>query len=231
MADELNRLYVALTRAEDELYVTCVHRGERGVPTRFIPPQPGERGRRQQVETMPKPTQPDAGVVHLVQPVGPPPSAGRRFAYAEMRRGDFIHGILAQVPPGGWPEGRPPEAIAARCAGELGLTTPPEDAAERVRSFLALPETAAIFAAQEGRAVMVEQELTDAEGRLFRADRIMVDDAAVTVVDFKTGGNEHAEEYRKQVRGYMEIASTIFRGKKPRGLIAWVDMQAVEEVR
>jgi ATP-dependent exoDNAse (exonuclease V) beta subunit len=231
MADELNRLYVALTRAEDELYVTCVHRGERGVPTRFIPPHPPERGRRRQVETTPEPAQPGAGVVHLVQPSGPPPSTGRRFAYAEMRRGDFIHAMLAQVPPGGWPEGRPPDEIAARCAGELGFPAPPEDAAERIRSFLAIPEASAIFAPQKGRAVMVEQELTDAEGRLFRADRIMVDDATVTVVDFKTGSNDHAEEYRKQVRGYMEIASTIFRGKKPLGLIAWVDLQVVEEVR
>jgi ATP-dependent exoDNAse (exonuclease V) beta subunit len=226
-ADELNRLYVALTRAEDEMVIFGTYKGTPGVPTMFLPSAPVERGARRVPHPEPAGGETPAPIVHIAQEVQPPASPPREAGYAEMLRGDFLHGVLAGASGPGDP--RLP-ALAAETAAALGVGVPPEGALERVESFLTLPAVTELFAAREGRKMLVEQELVDREGRLHRADRIVVDPGLVTVVDFKTGGDEFEQDYRRQVRTYMRLASDLFPGRTVEGLIAYVDRRSVVSV-
>ena len=70
--------------------------------------------------------------------------------------------------------------------------------------------------------VLREQELCDAQGRLFRMDRIVVDPLVVTVIDFKTG-EEEPGDHERQLRGYMEILSPLYPGRAITGVAAYVD--------
>jgi ATP-dependent exoDNAse (exonuclease V) beta subunit len=76
--------------------------------------------------------------------------------------------------------------------------------------------------------VLTEQDVVDAEGRLFRMDRILVDPHEVTVLDYKTGGDSDA--YDAQVRNYMELLRQLYPGRPVRGILAFIDRNRVREV-
>jgi len=86
------------------------------------------------------------------------------------------------------------------------------------------PEVKRYFERREGRRILREQEMTNAAGALYRADRIVVDTGEVTVIDFKTGGDEHEAEYVVQVSEYMAMIRDIYPDKKVSGLLAYVDL-------
>jgi ATP-dependent exoDNAse (exonuclease V) beta subunit len=60
-------------------------------------------------------------------------------------------------------------------------------------------------------------------------DRVMIDKDLVTVVDFKTGG-ENAEKHTAQMKNYLAIISEVY-GKKTAGFLAYVDLGRVVEVK
>ena len=78
---------------------------------------------------------------------------------------------------------------------------------------------------KKGRIALREQELTKRDGALYRADRIVIDSKMVTVVDFKTGGDENESEYIVQVRNYMVMLKEIYPDKEVGGCIAYVDLK------
>jgi len=92
-------------------------------------------------------------------------------------------------------------------------------------AFLGSPGVAPLFAAAAGRQVLVEAEFIDKTGSLFRMDRVLVDKGAITVIDFKTGG-ENTEKYTAQLKNYLNIISEIY-GKTAKGQLAYVDLVKV----
>lgn len=95
-------------------------------------------------------------------------------------------------------------------------------------AFLGHPEVGAFFRPAEQRTILNENEFAQSDGRLFRMDRVIVDPAVVTVVDYKTGDEQ--EEYANQVRTYMNILHDIYPGRLVRGVLAYVDRDVVKEV-
>ena len=75
-----------------------------------------------------------------------------------------------------------------------------------------------------------EREIVSKEGQLFRMDRVLVERDTVTVVDFKTGGREMEEKYRKQVAGYLDLLRELFPDRTMRGVLAYIDRCLVVEV-
>lgn len=58
-----------------------------------------------------------------------------------------------------------------------------------------------LFDRKPGRRVYRETDFCDGTGRVFRMDRVVVDEDAVTVVDFKTGADAgRVEADRTQIR-------------------------------
>ncbi|MEI7481159.1 MAG: UvrD-helicase domain-containing protein [Elusimicrobiota bacterium] len=84
-----------------------------------------------------------------------------------------------------------------------------------------------LFASKPGRVILTEAEFIDKNGSLFRMDRVIIDKDAVTVVDFKTGG-ENTPKYAAQMKNYLAIISEVY-GKPAKGLIAYIDLLKIYE--
>ena len=233
--DRLNKLYVALTRAEEELYVISVKRDTAGQPSEFLPPE-GYEQRERPVKVRP-------GRARAATPAALLHQNGRRhreehpfkkISIAQTARGEFIHAVLeaitvleTDVPSQvrgaiGRAAARSRETLPTGLIGEAELSEGP------LVAFLNHPEVRPLFEAKTGRRVLNEQEFSDASGRLLRMDRVIVDRESVTVVDFKTG--DEADAYQDQVNDYMALLKHVFPGKTVRGALAYVDRLLVRHL-
>lgn len=234
LTDMLNALYVVLTRAEEELYVVGVSaKDEAKIPCSLLLPssiteddfarlenEPREKKDARRTDLLITPT------VHaLRRHVGP--VRDEKLGFDETRRGDAVHAVLAQMR---LVEGDPGASIEAALY-RAGI---PETAREDVRVLLEafLHESGIFehFRPIPGRRVLNEQEFSSRSGDLFRADRVVIDDDKVTVIDFKTGREHDEEQYRIQIRKYMQLACEVFDVQNVLGCIAYVDLKRLSYV-
>ena len=119
---------------------------------------------------------------------------------------------------------------SAQCAEPMPAPDSLAEVKKAMRESLDEPSLRECFIRREKRSVLLEQELTNRDGALYRADRIVVDPENVTVVDFKTGGDETESDYILQVRNYMAILKEIYPDKEAKGYIAYVDLKKTRSV-
>ncbi|WP_418440196.1 Dna2/Cas4 domain-containing protein, partial [Barnesiella intestinihominis] len=81
---------------------------------------------------------------------------------------------------------------------------------------LSEPEKQCWFKA--GNRILNEQEILHPKQGTYRPDRIVIDNAGATVIDYKFGAERSA--HRKQVAGYMSLLQEM--GYKTRGYIWYV---------
>ena len=229
--DSLNGLYVALTRAQREIYVIGVKRERDGYPFDLLPSagfQPsGEKG-----EAAPKPAAVErvAPLSHRTRTV-PVTVGGGRLGREERRRGELVHRILQLAGAGQAVDEASLSAAAARAAREAREDPDKLEAlAESLGNMIRGTALAEAFTAAPGRTFLIEQEFCDETGRLFRMDRVVVDPARVTVIDFKTGAEDPAA-HEAQLRTYMHILSSVYPHHAVEALIAYVDHAAIRELR
>ncbi|MBM3312134.1 MAG: hypothetical protein FJY80_11565, partial [Candidatus Aminicenantes bacterium] len=250
----LNLLYVGCTRAKAELYVLGVKGGgdypfdllEASLPDgggderrpgepvfRSDPRGPGPALREKEGAASLK-----AALLRRDGVFIPPPAARKSLPDDRVRRGEIAHRILSRVEAvaaEGWPS-----AVEAAVAS----LSPAEPEAElfaevgrTIASAAAGSPLGELFVGKPGRRVLREFDFCDAEGRVLRMDRVVVDPEAVTVVDYKTGGGldpgragEAGEEGRSQVRTYASILRDVFPGRKIRAILFHFDRRSLEEV-
>lgn len=240
--NKLNTLYVALTRAREELYVIGVKkRNEYPFPLLESILDLKSSDRDASAESRPtfkkKKTKnggqgPGKASLKIIQAGKfPEVSTRARLNYYEKKRGELMHRLLASIE---YLEGEP-ETIISEVLSQVipGELTPAamDDVKRTLQEFLARPEVATWFKPCPGRTIHREIELADRQGRLYRADRVVVDREAVTVIDFKTGRSEEPElvqAYHGQLKGYMSMLSDIFPGKKVSGILMYPDLKKVE---
>ncbi|MEK9135782.1 MAG: 3'-5' exonuclease, partial [Bacteroidota bacterium] len=227
--DELNKLYVALTRAKEEMYVLGVYEKEKREPSRFLPesyaacPKPG---------VQPKEAESARGLPTMHHNIRRQyePGARGRLGLLETMRGEFIHAVLSHIEFVDDDLARQLDAAFEKAAPEFDRHFSVKEVRTTVESFLGDTKVRDLFAARDGRSVLVEQEFASASGMLYRMDRVIVDREAVTVIDFKTGGTEMEREYQVQVKNYVTLLREIFAEKRVIGVIAYVDKREVREV-
>jgi len=257
--DKLNSLYVALTRAQYELYIVGV-KGKRGkypfdvLDTVFerTGKDPEilsgtarwtfERGKSAPRETYVPPEDRGKGgeagesghrqeVEHRAGFSEPPVNMRESLNSAGVKRGVWIHRILAGIEfnRAGWPG---EIAAAIDTLGPADSEKPAaEEAGTSLRRAFGKSVEAAWFEPRPKRVVHREFDVCDAGGDVFRMDRVVVDPESVLVVDFKTGGrSEFAEEYREQIRRYRGLLKDLYPGRPVRGLLAFLDQDRIEEV-
>ncbi len=150
------------------------------------------------------------------------------MAMYERQRGDCIHAILSEI-----------EFIDEHIEDSLhvliekqkknsAIETDFNRLQDTLKAFLSSPEIMPWFTPQTGRIILNEQEFVDAEGRLFRMDRIVMDADSITVIDFKTGDDK--EEYIGQIKKYVDILENCYQGKSIRGILAFVDRKNLRVV-
>lgn len=227
MVESLNVLYVALTRAEEEMYVFCVGKGKDSAPAKYLRPIEGTSGTKSAPRVGDRPTTENGRKAHHVHvgerrrlsiEPGFVPSARR-----ESERGELLHEILSEIE---YWDDIAREALCSLIDGvcrRRRMESDP-DIERLLGDFLASEGISRLFERAEGRVVMRERDCADDTGRLRRIDRLVVDGDVVTVVDFKTGIDR--AEYDAQVRAYMKIARDLFPGKKIRGMIALIESRA-----
>jgi ATP-dependent exoDNAse (exonuclease V) beta subunit len=227
LTDQFNRLYVALTRAQNEMYVVSAGDSEQPMrfPGRVLTPPPAG----------PRPVRDNSSAVRQApaQPLAPLHVPGRapatvaehtHIGYRATRRGDQLHAVLARI-------GTVPDPAALEIPMDNSI--PPEEwtgIRKTIASFLAAPDVAPLFADRTGRVSVSEQECVSRDGNLLRVDRLVVDPESVTVIDFKSGETEDQEGYDRQVSHYMEVMRDLYPGRRISGAIAYVDLCRVRRI-
>ncbi len=232
--NRLNGLYVALTRAKAEMYVIGVKREKDSYPFDLLPAEgfapSSTKG----------PARGDGAAARSSAPLRfdarPVPSSpgASRIAREERRRGEIVHRILSLIDFLG-------DDLEERVARAAERTM--REARERdlepglVKAVSGLIKSAPLseyFTRRAGRLVFTEKELCDGSGRLFRTDRIVVDAERVTVLDYKTGGEEREgadAAYDEQMRTYARILGRIYPGRRIEALLVFTDRGAVRSVK
>ncbi|MBN2198943.1 MAG: UvrD-helicase domain-containing protein [Candidatus Aminicenantes bacterium] len=236
--DRMNTLYVALTRAIDELHIICVRSPVRknDYPFNLLDGSlPASLGRALPRPPRPEPrTGADLTLRFRVEHEAPPDTRSE-LDFEGVRRGIFFHDLLAGVDFLGrdW-EGRIRRTIRAK--GEAG-TLWAADAERVLIGFFRESPLRAYFERRTGREVFNELQVCDRRGGLFRLDRVVVDPEGVTVLDYKTGssggteaGRIREEEDRAQMRLYLSLASEVFPNRPVRGVLAYLDRGTWEEL-
>lgn len=195
--DRLNALYVAMTRAEEELHVIGVKGSRGGFPFELLDGDAlgvfGEKTRRERpAEERPEDK---AGTHRLAEPFDLPPNTRPVRNFAGVRRGNLIHDVLSRTVyiEEGW-RARIEAALreGGEGAGEAAETAAAETAAALERLF-SVPPLSELFSRAEGRRILNEFTVCDAAGRALRMDRVVLDPGAATVIDYKTGGSPGGE--------------------------------------
>ncbi|HXG38590.1 MAG TPA: UvrD-helicase domain-containing protein [Bacteroidota bacterium] len=226
--DDLNKLYVSLTRAKEEMYVVSVKRKRGDRPSVFFPHDGYEVGTptRKLVEEVAGEL--PATILHLPTR-GFAQTAGEALRLRETRRGELIHNVLSEIH---YCDSELEKTLVAGLERWQRRMREPIDVAATVRllvDFLQLPQVKPWFTETAGRSILNEQEIVDASGQLHRVDRIVVDQEAVTVLDYKTG--EEQEEHHEQVRHYRQIVRELYPEKPVQGILLYLDRKIVREVR
>ena len=221
--DELNKLYVSLTRAKEEMYVLGVYKKERKDPTKLLPDRGFPAGPKPAVTEKPHEVKRLLSPFHHDRMRRHEPIMAAGLGLLETKRGDLIHAVLSHIEFVRDDVDKQINEALRKAAQSVGHHNVLNEAEAVVKAFLVDRKTGDLFAAKEGRAVLREQEFVSSSGLLYRMDRVIVDPDAVAVIDFKTGGNEREEDYRMQVKSYMNLVREIFAGKSVSGVIAYVD--------
>ena len=223
--NRLNGLYVALTRAREEMYVIGARREKDTFPFDLLPesspaagPDSPARARAASVPQLPA-----ADLSHDARPL--PPSVGaRRLGWVERRRGDLVHAALSEIRYAGADLEADIREALRRAARAMRLDSTDLDIARSAADLIGRPPLAELFTARPQRTVFTEWELCDEEGKLFRLDRLVVDRERVTVIDWKTGADEEqADGHEAQIANYARILRSVYPGRDVRALLVYLD--------
>ena len=84
------------------------------------------------------------------------------------------------------------------------------------------------FSVSDGE-VHTEFEVVNRQGHLKRIDRLIVDNAEVRIVDYKSSADPGAAQ-QDQIREYVSIVKTLYPGRKVRGFLVYLDTLTIEQV-
>lgn len=225
--NRLNGLYVALTRAREEMYVIGVSREKDTFPfdllagSSFTEAEEVEAPARVPGAAAAPP--PAARLSHDARPV--PPSVGpRRLGWIERRRGELTHAALSRIQYAGADLEADIRLALGRAARAMRLEPADPGIARSAAALIGRPPLSEFFTERTGRRVFTERELCDGEGKLFRLDRLVVDSDRVTVIDWKTGAEDEQEgAHEEQIAGYARILRSVYPGRDVRGLVVYLD--------
>jgi ATP-dependent exoDNAse (exonuclease V) beta subunit len=230
--DRLNGLYVEFTRAKEELYVIGV-KGQRDrfpfdlLPAGDYPPSDNlpriTREEEKGTEAFP--------LFHHAGRAQFPASAAERFTLEDRQRGEFIHRVLCLI--NDLAEGLEESLSRAiqQVRAEMRIDFPDRAVVDPLIRMLRSEEMANYFTRAPGREFRKEQECSDSDGRLFRMDRIVVEEDRVTVLDYKTGSErDAAKRDEAQVRNYMRLLKEVYPGRSIQGVICYLDLGEVTKI-
>ncbi len=252
VVDELNNLYVAFTRAEEELYIFLSHSGKRknrlidyifgldglkgrGDESRLALGR--QRGREKRVPsdgaerlfnlTVFDDKGPDLGWMSQTGAKFEPLDRVSPNRIRAKRKGDVVHYILSLIETLG-EEDRLDEWVE-RGVGRFSVPSYRAAIRETLSRLLSLHPVRPFFVLEPGDRAFREKEIVDGKGQTHKVDRIVLRRDRVEVLDFKTG-ESHGPEHEEQVRTYGALVGALYPGKIVKRFLLYVDEGALYEV-
>ncbi|MBF0531486.1 MAG: UvrD-helicase domain-containing protein [Candidatus Omnitrophica bacterium] len=247
LISELNSVYVALTRAQDELYafVPAKAGNSQNLIKHLIPenwfgnaipsPSVGEGQLAQsegQGRVLPSPHYQD-WTDFIREEIATSDTLSRRQS---RRRGEAWHEVLAAIGNLADPAeaksfaefiGREKATVrgGAPCHGrqDSGRPSSPREeiSANEILSVIQDPAFHEIFHCGPAQ-VCTEVNIVGSHGYLRRIDRLVIDRKTVTVIEFKTG-EPYAQEHRSQAEEYMHTIKEIYPDKNIKAKLVYLD--------
>jgi ATP-dependent exoDNAse (exonuclease V) beta subunit len=229
LVNRLNSLYVGFTRAEEELYVIGVYQhSKEKFPINLLPSDKymsTEKPVRDIVKD--STTHSLVNIQHYYNPYFYQIRSDTLINMAEKRRGDFIHKVFSYIEYIYDEFEDKIDKIIDIVIKETGDNFPQDKIKKVILNFLNSNNMIDFFKYKNERIILLEQEFSDNEGRLFRMDRVVIDRDKITVIDFKTGTDREEDKYSSQLNTYMKILKEIYPDKKIHGIIAYVDLKEI----
>ncbi|KXS33803.1 MAG: Exodeoxyribonuclease V [Candidatus Gallionella acididurans] len=223
--EEMNLLYVAMTRAKQALLVSG--NGEVAETSWY--------GRIAQVAGQRSNPLLDAGGSVVPAPeklsmavdtsLSRPLPTGQHVprTTAEQRRGTWLHALLQHL--------APPNGMTDKAALQVQCGIPPGEMDSLLRQAQALLAQASLqrfFDPQHYLAASNEMSYVNAAGELKRIDRLVEFGGEVWVLDYKTGDSADSAPYRAQMLEYRTAMQSVYAGKKVRCALLFADGELSE---
>jgi len=246
LADELNNLYVAFTRAEEELYILLTDKKRQknylidhifGMEA-FRPFAKDRAITLGQARVAARPgkdaappgpgstasfsdfTGEPAWPVKLGGSILDPGQLSRRAVRAR-RKGDAIHRALSLI--ASLPVDDETIASLARAAAiHEGIPDAACEVEDSLRGFFMNRGFRAFFETGPGLAFYNEKEIVDAKGNTFKMDRVIVGPNLVQVIDYKTG-EVRSDTHIEQVGRYARLLSEVYPEREVKGYLLYLD--------
>ncbi len=235
--DELNNMYVALTRAQYELYLFLPKKsGIKNNKARFfIANQPAEYGRKKEYRIQRHQNHP----LEYLSPsrycdwiekiesefVTEAEILNRR----RIIKGNILHAILSCI---GNIDKKDTQEMLAVALKEVTRLFPAEhDVSEygRIVEDLLSRESVRPFFSTPGAEVFCEKEIVTSGGRMRRIDRLIVRKESVQVIDYKSTHEVTAAAY-DQMAEYMALFRDFYPGRTVEGYLIFLDEAKVEKI-
>ncbi|MBU1122041.1 MAG: UvrD-helicase domain-containing protein [Candidatus Omnitrophota bacterium] len=235
--DELNKVYVALTRAKYELYVFIPKKSAKGnnVVRFLIPEDISSVGSKQKYKHKEhvgnsliniKPGQYKDWIGQLRSEFGDVNVVKSRN---KIIQGVVFHFILSCID--NMSSLGKKEMITAAVKRAVDLYPEVDNLFSWEKKIGALLEAEMIkpFFYVEKGIIYREKEIVNIYGDTRRIDRLIVKEKEVWVIDYKLT-DDFCDKYRKQVKEYMDIVKDIYPGREVKGFILYIEEIRVEEV-
>lgn len=221
MADLLNTLYVAFTRAREELYIICKVKKETSFPfdilREFFDQSFGSKKKKESSEIFQiNSISTEHYDTNITFPVKP-----QFVHFNEKERGDIIHKLLSKIE---YMDIESPNNTISQVEKHLKVmnkTSPLQEIKEIIYRIINNRELVQFFTPREDRRIFNEFEIADEKGFLHRIDRLVVDKDKVTLIEYKTGSP--AEEHIEQARLYLKLISRVFKNINAEGFLYYLD--------
>ena len=218
--EEMNLLYVAMTRAKQALLVSGNGDAAETSWHGRIAQVAGQGGNpllSTAYSVAPVQKKMDASVdAALLKPLPTGKYAPRMTE--QQRRGTWLHALLQHLTPPSLPAGR--GELQQRC----GIPPGEMDALwQQAQTLLAQASLQRFFDAQHYRSAGNEMPYVNARGELKRIDRLVEFDTEVWVLDYKTGEKNNHALYRAQMAEYRSAMQAVYTGKTVRCALLFAD--------
>ncbi|UCD15357.1 MAG: UvrD-helicase domain-containing protein, partial [Candidatus Omnitrophota bacterium] len=236
--DELNSIYVALTRPKYELYIFIPQKSSRSKNKvrYFIPEDIKVTGSRKKYRHKEKDPQP---IIDVRPSLYKDWIARLSNEFADINcvknrekisQGVVFHFMLSCI---GNLHNQNKNDMVREAFKRTKVMYPSSVEAysleDKISSLLDDDNIRPLFCVKEG-IIYREKEVVNASGNTRRLDRIIVKDKQVQIIDYKLTG-DFKEKYQAQVKEYMSIIKDIYPQKCVEGFILYIEEAKIEEVK
>jgi len=221
--EEMNLLYVAMTRAKQALLVSG--NGEAVENSWYARIEQAAEQCSNPLLAMTGSVVPDQekSVTKVDAALLRPLPTGKRVARntTQQQRGIWLHLLLQHLT----------EGFTDKTALQQRIDIPPDEMEvhwQQAQHLISLPQLARYFDTQQYCSASNEMPYVNAKGELKRIDRLVEFDDEVWVLDYKLGDSEDASRYSAQMQAYRDAMQTVYTGKPVRCALLFADGELIE---